>query len=313
MEQVKTRMYFTGGCGLNLGMEYSPTSESVCFLDSSAANIRHAQINADRLYIIPDTDGAGGDQAYMMPFARKHAPQMLERFPAGTQNIVVTSGGGGTGPAIAIALVEELVKAGEDVFVLVIGSYDATRRVKNTINIVKNLELMPLKHEQNVVISYISNAGGEAAADEEALFVLSALDALTDQDNDRMDTRDLSNFMQPHRNNAIQPQLMALHIRETRQEAAQILEPISVAILVNDIALDIPYGSIMARTVGITRREDKLPGNQLHFVLNSVGVTDILNELEESLAKLNTVQSGFRQRKASFARADLGEGELFVS
>lgn len=307
-------MYFTGGAGLNLGTTYSPNSESVCFIDSSEANLKHRKIAPERMYIIPNTDGAGGDQSFMMPHARKHAPLILEQFEPGQQNIIVTSGGGGTGPTVAASLLDNMLKNGENVIVMVVGGYDATKRVRNTTNILKNLELLSLKHQQPVVVSYISNSGGEAAADEEALFTLSALDALTDQENERLDTKDLENFLHFNRVCAVQPQLCTLHIRETRADAAKVLEPIMVIALLNDISLDVPYGSPFERKVGITKRTDKLPGNQMHFIINSVGVTDIFEDLEQTLTKLNTVQSGFRQRRSSFVVQDLGEGDdLFVS
>lgn len=314
MSKVKTRMYFAGGAGLNLGTEYSPNSDSVCFIDSSEANLKHRKISSDRMYVIPNTDGAGGDQSFMMPHARKHAPAILEQFEPGNQNIIVTSGGGGTGPTVTVALVDLLLKAEQNVIVVVVGGYDATKRVRNTTNVLKNLELLSLKHQQPVIVSYISNSAGEAPANEEAQFTLAALDALTDQENERLDTKDLENFLHFNRVCPVPPQLCTLHIRETRAEAAKVLEPIMVIALVNDIALDVPYGSPFERKVGITTRADKLPGNQMHFIINSVGVTDIFEDLEQALTKLNTVQSGFRQRRSSFVAQDLGEGEdLFVS
>lgn len=314
MNPIKTRMYFTGGAGLNLGTEYSPNSDSVCFMDSSEANLKHKKLASDRLYIIPGTDGAGGDQSFMMPFARKHAPLMLAEYPPAEFNIVVTSGGGGTGPTIAVSLVAELLKMKANFIVVVVGGYDATKRVRNTINTMKNLEMLALKHQAPVVVAYVSNAGGEAAADDEALFILSALDALTDQENDRLDTKDIENFVNFHRITSVPPQLCTLHIRENRATASQVMEPISVAVLVNDISKDVPYGSALVRTVGITQKEGKIPGDQLHFIINSVGVTDVFEDLEQTMTKLNTVQSGYRQRRASFVQEDLSsDDDMFVS
>lgn len=314
MNPIKTRMYNCGGTGLNLGSDYSPNSESVCFLDSSDANLKYKKISDDRSYVIPGVAGAGGDQSFMMPHARKHAPLMLERFPPGEFNIVITSGSGGTGSTIAVCLVRELLKAKANFVVVVVGSYDATKRVRNATNTLKNLEMLALQHEAPVVVAYVSNAAGEQAADEEALYVLSALDALTDQENERLDTKDVENFVNFHRITAVPPQLCTLHIRESRADAAAVLEPISVAILVNDISKDVPYGSPFYRKVGITTRADKIPGDQLHYIINSVGVSDVFDELEESLVKLNTTQSGFRQRRASFVKEDLGtDNDMFVS
>lgn len=311
MTQVKTRIYNCGGTGLNIGSQYSPNSDAVCFIDSSAANKSHSTLPTERLYIIPDTDGAGGDMAYMMPFVKKNMAAIVDKFPPGKVNIIVTSGGGGTGPAVATGLVDYLLGEGATVFILVVGGVDTTKRLRNTTNLIKNLDALTMKHGEHPILDYVDNQGGEKVADEEILFRLAALDALTDQMNDRIDTKDIENFVHFHRITSVPSQLCMLHIHETRAAAAAVLEPIAVAALVTDIVHDVPYGAAFVRSVGICD-EDKIPGNQLHFVINSVGIGSVMDNLEELRVKLTTVQSTFRQRRPTFVKEDLGDGELFL-
>jgi hypothetical protein len=307
MFDIKTRIYFCGGGSTNVGAMYDATGEHVCFLDSSSANLLTNPVPEDRFYKIPGTDGAGGNPAYMMPFARKHAPEMIARFPAGACNIVVITGGGGSGNTIGPNIVDQLLKQGLPTIVILIAGTDSTRRIRNTTNCIKNLELVSQKHQLPVVMATVSNVNGEAQADQEVLFLLDALVALTDQQNERLDTMDVMNWLQYNNVCAVDPELVSLQVVTTRAEATAILEPISVASLYTDPAKDVPFGTPFVRTVGICPNEAKLPSDQLHFIINSVGITSVMDKLEEERVKVNTVQAGFRTRRAIVTVDDISE------
>ncbi|QBJ02557.1 tubulin PhuZ [Pseudomonas phage Psa21] len=297
MSDIKTRIYNCGGTGFNIGSLYGATAEHVCFLDSSDANLKDKQIPAERVYLIPGTDGAGGDQSYMMPFARKHADEMLKKFEPGATNIIVVGAGGGSGVAIAVQIATKLLTLKLPTIIIGISGTDSTRRIRNTTNFIKNMEVVSLKTQQPVVLAWVENTNGEAEADQEVLFLLDALVVLTDQTNGRLDTKDIINWLQYQHVCSVSPQLVQLHVSENRAEAAAVMEPISVASLYTDAEKNIPFGSAFVRTVGITNNDAKMPSDQLHFVINSVGINSITEKLEQERVKLNTVQSGFRQRK----------------
>ncbi|MNM24755.1 hypothetical protein D3C81_351930 [compost metagenome] len=307
MSDIKTRIYFCGGGSTNIGAMYDATSENVCFLDSSSANLLTNPVPEDRFYKIPGTDGAGGNPAYMMPFAKKHAPEMLKRFEPGVTNIVVITGGGGSGSTIGPNIVDLLLADGHTVFVIMIMGTDSTRRIRNTMNTGKNLEMISQKRGEVVAVSEVWNTNGEAAADQEVLFLLDSIVALTDQQNERLDTMDVKNFIQYNNLTSVEPQLSTLTIHTSRAEAAAVLEPISVASLYTDATKDVPFGTPFVRTVGICPNEAKLPGDQLHFVINSVGVTAMMDRLEEERVKVNTTQSSFRQRRSIVTVDDVAE------
>jgi hypothetical protein len=304
MTNIKTRIYNCGGTGFNIGNLYGATGEHVCFIDSSDANLKDKQIPSERIFLIPGTDGAGGDQSYMMPFARKHVGEMLDRFPSGDVNIVVLGAGGGSGVAIAVQLVTRLLAAGLPTIIIAVSGTDTTRRIRNTTNFIKNMELISQKTKQPVPVAWVTNSNGEGEADNEVIFLLDALVALTDQTNGRLDTKDIINWVQYQNVCAVQPQLVQLHVSQTRAEAAAVMEPISTASLYTDPEKNIPFGAAFVHTIGITNNEAKMPSDQLHFVLNSVGIASIYEDLEEAKVKLNTIQSGFRQRKAIVNVAD---------
>jgi hypothetical protein len=166
------------------------------------------------------------------------------------------------------------------------------------------MELVSQKTKQPVPLAWVSNANGEGEADNEVIFLLDALVALTDQTNGRLDTKDIINWLQYQHLCSVQPQLVQLHVSQTRAEAAAVLEPISTASLYTDAEKNIPFGAAFVHTIGITNNEAKMPSDQLHFVLNSVGIASIYEDLEEAKVKINTIQSGFRQRKAIVNVAD---------
>ncbi|MCY1458933.1 hypothetical protein D9M71_763630 [compost metagenome] len=64
--------------------------------------------------------------------------------------------------------------------------------------------------------------------------------------------------------------------------------------------------------MGISPNEAKLPGDQLHFVINSVGVTAMFDRLEEERVKVNTVQANFRQRRSIVTVDDVVEGDFIA-
>lgn len=298
MSILKTRIYFCGGAGTNLGSLYGASFEGACFLDSSDANLGDKQITEDRTFLIPNTDGAGGNQAYMMPFARKYADDMLDMFEPGEMNILVCSADGGTGPAIATTLVGKLIEQDCTTVVVMVGGTDTPRRITNTLNTFKNLELRAAKFKRTVATAYVNNTAGEAQADQEALFILDALVNLSDQENGRLDTMDVHNWINYWKLCSVEPQLCTLFVTDNRKDAAAILEPISIASLYTDPTKDAPIGTAHVRTTGIVTNPAKMTSDQLHFVINTAGVASIMDDIEKERVKQNTTLSTYSRRKA---------------
>lgn len=294
---IPTRIYYCGGFGFNIGSKVGATFPGACFLDSSDANLKDKSIPAERLYLIPGTDGAGGDQAFMMPHARNHAGEMIQRFEPAEFNIVVVGAGGGSGATIAIWVIRKLLEAGYPTAVVVVTGSDTTRRLRNTLNVIKNLEAISLATNLPVITAFTDNQS-ERATDDEVVFQIDSLVALTDQQNARLDTRDIENFVQYNKVTSALPQLSRLYIATSRQEAQAVLEPISIASLYNDQDKYVPFGTAMVGTVGFPTSDAKMDHDQLHFVINTIGIQTLMDQLEEERVKLNTVQSGYRQRRA---------------
>lgn len=314
MSAIKTRIYFCGGTGFNVGNRYGFSSEHVCFLDSSDANLKDKQIPQERVYLIPNTDGAGGDVNLMLPYARKHKDEMLAKFVPGEVCILVVGAGGGSGAAIALTLSQELLKQKIPTIIVAVSGTDSTRRLRNTTNFVKNLELVSNRTKLPVPLVWVSNDNGESEADNELLWILDALMVLTDQTNGRLDTQDIINWVQYNNLCSVLPQLVQLQISDNRQEAAAVLEPISIASLYTDPTKNTPFGTSFVRTVGIATHQEKMPSDQLHFILNSVGISTIMDDLEKDRVKLTTVQSGFQQRRAIVnVEDDIVEDDDFIT
>lgn len=308
MSTVKTRIYFCGGAGLNVGVKFGVGRNDVCFLDTSEANLQDG-MPEEYCYIIetpeenesgrPRRSGGGKDRKYIYPIVVPHIDKILKQFEPGDFNIVVFSAPGASGSVIGPLLLGKLLSQDHAACAVVIGATDSSTILKNTGDTLKSLEGISSQAGSSVVMHYIENGeGGHAPADEQAVWALDNLLALTDQANERLDTKDIANWVQFHKQHPIDPQLCTLFIAETRAEAAAILEPISVASLFTDPDREATFGNPYSRTVGIALNDSKLNSDQCHFVINSVGVESIQTRLDEIKVNQSRIQSGYRQRKA---------------
>jgi hypothetical protein len=305
MNKVKTRIYFCGGTGLNIGSQFSMVHPDCSFVDTSRSNLSD-NISPTDLFITEGTDGAGADRRYILPIVEPQIPSVLERFQPGDFNVVVFSAAGGSGSVIGPLLMRDLLTAGEAAVAVVIGADDSTTILTNTINTIKSLESMSIRAKAPLAMMYQENVNGVPFAEVDAV-VLQALDAmvlLTNQNNDRLDTKDVSNWVQFHKLHPIAPQLCTLYVEFSRQDAAAILEPIAVASLFNDADKVSAFGNPYSRTVGIVRDTHAMPADQLHFVINTVGVDETMKSLEERRTEQTRTQSNWRQRKPVVSQDD---------
>lgn len=311
MTAVKTRIYFCGGAGLNIGVKFGVGRNDVCFLDTSLANLQDS-MPSELCYMIsppvaepgttngrPQRAGGGKDRKYIYPIVQPHIDKILKQFEPGDFNIVVFSAPGASGSVLGPLLLSKLLADDHAAVAIVIGASDSSTILENTTNTLKSLEGVSSQAGSSVVMHYIENGeGGHQSADDEAIIALDNLVSLTDQSNARLDTKDIANWVQFHKQHPIDPQLCALYIAETRAEAAAILEPISVASLFTDPDREATFGNPYSRTVGIALNDAKLTSDQLHFVINSVGIETIMTKLEDTKAAMARVQSSYRQRRA---------------
>jgi hypothetical protein len=295
----KTRLYCTGGLGLNIGRQLEGIEGlDIAYMDTSKSN-RVDGLPDDRCYFVPNTDGAGQDRRGIYAAVLPHVDIMLERFEPGDFNIVLLSASGGSGSVLGPLLIKQLLAAGEAVVAVGVGAEDSAKYIGNTIDTLKSLEGISAATRKPVVLSYHENAIGvpRSSIDDELLFVIESLAALACQNNLELDTTDVTNWVQFDKVTPVMPQLALMNVFDNRQEATQVLEPVAIASLYDDPGKRVAFGNPYYATVGFPRDPNPQAPDQLHFVINVSGVEDVFKTLTERQANQNRKFSGYRNRR----------------
>ncbi|BEG72667.1 hypothetical protein [Pseudomonas phage PA1C] len=300
MTKVKTRVYCCGGAGLNIGVNLQWHPDLV-YIDTCDKNVSSSH-DIDRVFLTEGTRGAGKNRAFIMPKVRHQIAPFLERYPAGDFNIVLFSMGGGSGSVLGPLIVSALAKAGETVIPVVVSGIESTEVLQNDIDTMKTLEGIAAATNTPINICPIENVNGVpySEIDKDAVFAVHALIYLSNQKHERLDVLDLDHWARfTSKHSYIQPQLCELHIHTSRQEAASVPEMISVASLYTDASKEVAYGNPFVRTVGIASPDDEdALSEQLHFVINSVGIQERIKSLLDQKQEHHRQQVRYTQRAA---------------
>jgi len=294
---TKTRVYACGGLGTNLGQFAGHHTVERCFIDTSQSNLTDAH-DKSACYFIDGVDGSGKNRRENHQKIAEETPDILERFPAADFNIVLFSAAGGSGSVIGPLILKELLKEGEAVVAVVVGADDTSISVRNTTDTLKSLEAISAMTGQPTIMAYRENTPGvrRGDIDGEVVFIMDALSALASQGNQEMDTQDLVNMVQYQKVSPVTPQLTALEVFETRQEAARQVEPLAVASLYASPDDNNPFGNPYYSTVGYPREPISF-AEQLHFVINLPTIEEIYSHLTDRQTELNKAYSGYGQRR----------------
>lgn len=307
---VRTMFYFCGGTGFNIGSQWVNhlnRNESVAyvdtvdvaFMDTSKANV-HPNIPKNTSYFVEDADGAGSDRGYIYPIVRPHIKQFLDRHEPAQFNVVVFSGGGGSGSVIGPLVIAELLAAKIPTVAAMVGTGESLDKANNVIDTMKSLDSISAKANVPIPLVYVENVQSVpyAAIDEQVIEALAQLAILTNQKHERLDSKDVENFIHYHKKSGQIPELCRLNIETTRQAASLVQEPIAIASLYDDAKRIANVSAAFYQTTGLLRDELQYPYEQIHYVINSVGIDDIMTGLADAKAQLNRVLTTQRGRRA---------------
>lgn len=311
-EKSKVAVYFCGGTGLNIGKNMSDLEADVCFLDTSDRNVTELH-DKSKVFLTKNTVGAGKNRAYILPIVRPQIGNVLSRFPAADFNIVVFGTSGGSGNILGSLLVSEMLKANETVIVVGASGIESTEVVNNSLDAIKTLEGVSMNRGKVVPMVHVINGVGVpyAVTNNEVDFYIRALCDLASQEHERLDVKDIENWVNFTNKVDIQPQLCELKIFDNRKEASTVNEMLSVASLFTDEAQEVPFGSPFVRTTGIAKKGDII-ADQLHFIINSIGIEEIVKSLEDLKMESHRHQSKYRQRNSTIDIDDSRDEDGFV-
>jgi len=201
------RIYSAGGCGVNISHLLEPARNSemvgfakyeLCYIDTSKSNMLRKKLNDEDVYIFDDMDGSGKIRKENYKAIAANTKAVLQKFKPQTFNIVVHSASGGSGGIIATNLVSELLSAGKEVVVIVIGTFNSVIEVENTTKTLQSYEAVASLREKNVNMVYLQNSidqNDETAVNSQAMQIISMLLGLFSGEHEQLDTADLKTWL----------------------------------------------------------------------------------------------------------------------
>lgn len=289
------RVYACGGGGINIAKEFIQAGHTadvadirVALVDTSDSNMEDSLL--DHSWLFDDTDGAGAIRTNIDKVVAKAVPSILRKFTPGDLNIVVFTLSGGTGSVAGPLLMEALLKDGQNVVGVVIGSRQSWRHAKNTISTVKTLDRICRVTERPVVLHIGMNDGlADAAADREATLVISSLCMLSSRRNHGLDTADVTSLLNFHHSTSTPPQLARLHIFSEADAYDKVMDKggISSAFLLRDRNEVTPTAFTPYNTFGVITPLIK-SNHSLYFGIENGTLPDLLKYMDTLASELES-------------------------
>lgn len=315
MTKRTTRIYACGGAAINIASVFSNTQDKpgfsdlkLSFIDTSRSNIQKFNPEESQVFILPNVDGSGKVRRENASEIANVIKKVLIDQEPGDSNIVMFSTSGGSGSVMGPLILGELLKRGETVVALVIGSSESKITTDNTIGTIKTLESKVNETNLPVVAMYEHNNGrGLKRSEIDKLMQsnISSLAALFSGDNTGLDSKDLANFVQFSRATNVPPSLVLMTIHHDAEEVAEMKSPIAIASLYHEADREIEGGNALYLCDGI-RPEDALDESKIdiHFVINNDTVPDMYRSLMQDQERYAEMESS-RGRAANL----LGSGQ----
>ena len=187
----------------------------VVYMDTSRANLR-SDINPEKFYLVnrPGAiEGSGQERSENFESISGRVGNILQKFKPVDLNIVLSTGGGGSGAVIAASIVSELLAHDASTIAICVGD-DSTRKfAHNTLKTLKSYERIATETRQSPVnLVYVQNSRDmtRAAIDIRIQHVVAALCMLYSARNRELDARDLENWLRYPKVTSYRPALASL-------------------------------------------------------------------------------------------------------
>lgn len=244
-ERGRVRLYACGGGGINMGHKIDHVIHQdaddgfaeldVVYIDTSKSNL-HADIVAESVYLIEGLDGSGQVRRENHAAIAERVRDILQTFKPVDLNIVLSTGGGGSGSVIAPSIVSELLAKDYPTVVLCIGDDSTKKYTENTLNTLKSYDQIATTVRQKpVIMSYLQNSPDmtRPVVDQRIQHLVLALCLLFSRRNRELDSKDLYNWLHYPKVTSYKPALTSLSLVEGLNSAslAKLGNLISIATL----------------------------------------------------------------------------------
>ena len=198
-ENNVVRVYACGGTGASIALNLDQlentqhiASRDIVIVDTSMSNLIGSVNAVLPTYILPDVDGSGKDRTANAKSIEKHAANIINTYPPSKINVVISSGGGGSGSVIAPCIANELLKNNENVIVIVTGNMESEKVAMNTLRTLQSY--VSISKTKCLPIAYIPN-GDYKETNQKVAFIISGIQTLCSNKNYGIDSMDISNFI----------------------------------------------------------------------------------------------------------------------
>lgn len=308
----RMRVYCCGGAGVNQGkvLLTQPDAEGfasldVAMVDTSRSNMLSG-VPDEVVYILPNVDGSGKKRSENHQEIANTVKDVLVKQKPTDFNVVIFSTAGGSGSVYGPLIMRELMMAGLPVVGIVIGNLTTAIEAKNTVNTLKSLDNIARKVNVPAVIQYSANSKSNSRkkVDEFVQQSVLSLALLVSRQNEELDTSDVSNWVRYNNVTEVPAQLALLNIVVDEEDARDIVDPISVASVVDAgneavVNLSPDYGC-----VGYKAATTSTDTPELHYVISISAVQDMFATINSVAVEYDEVKASRPNQQALITKDD---------
>jgi len=280
-------------------------------VDTSRSNLGGLTTDT-KVFIIPGVNGSGGNRAENINTIRQHLPAIMNTIEPGEFTIVIGSITGGSGSVIAPLYHGECIGQEVPTVGLIIGSSESQRRLANGDATWKTYAGVCAAKAQPLVLHYAHNQGGnQQVANEATISIVHALSILCNDNNARLDTKDIENWLFYNRVTKAPPRVVLLDLATSITEANEIVDPISVVTLNNKVGYDVEFKNMPDySTLGHTA--NLLGADELHFILSADGVETCVAEMRKASDDVKAAKNARVNASSMLTAKTVVEADGFV-
>lgn len=314
-----------GGAGINIAHSFANKKEEgyadvdVFMIDTSDSNIRkHKNIDPSKFYQFNGLDGSGKLRTQNATAVLERSRELSNKAAGSDLVLVVHSSSGGSGSVIGPVLVNELVKKGQNVIVLLIGSVSSKIEIDNTVKTLKSYATISSKNESPIGILYLENnaQNSRGAIDQQAqLFIIMASMFFSGM-NYELDRSDLTNFLHYNKVTSYKPSLTKLDFFDGRNIPLTRDEAVIAAVTITDdetpseLEHHIEYQAVGFLPEALRKKTSlRMPVHMVHIANSHFSV---IEDLTKRLGELSEVREAFIHREITKDDGDESEGILVL-
>lgn len=298
------KIYAAGGAGCNLGssilkglkdQQHGLPAIDAVFIDTSRSNL-NPSIPSNKTYLFDNLDGSGKLRASNYQVLNEYSREILLQHKPGDINIILSSGGGGSGSVIAPILTSELLNRGEHVIVITIGSTSSRIETENTLKTLQSYEMISQKRNQPVIMAYRENSAERPRSyvDLEVQELVLMLAIIFSGNNRELDMSDLRNFLNYHKVTSFHPKLSYLGVSSSSIKLDKGQALVSLVTLTDEKTSSEPNVLAAYQAVGYLPEGTKelIRGDMpLHATVISGYYNSVVEQLESKIKSYDDVRS----------------------